>query len=120
MSLRVRANEAGPRTFELGPSLRARDHRRRDVEADGGALRAEHPGNGERRAPGAAAYVEHALRAPCCDRCHDQVLERLEQPIERLLGLDPAMPAAAVPDGALVQVRLPCRLHAPSPRVALA
>ena len=45
-----------------GAGLRERDHRLRKIDADGGAVRAEPPRYGQRRAARAAPDVEHALR----------------------------------------------------------
>ena len=67
-----------------------------------GAVRAEQPRDGERRAARAAADVEHALRPSRDDGLDEQVLERLEQPVEQLLRFDPGASGAAVPKGDLL------------------
>ena len=82
-------------------------------------VRAEPPRDGERRAARAAADVEHALRAVARDRIDQQVLERLEQPVEHLLRVDPGVSGAAVPKGDLsARSSACCRASMSSPRLA--
>jgi hypothetical protein len=115
--LRVGANEARRRAFAFGALLRERDHRLRDVEADGGALGPELSCDGERRAARAATDVEHAPRFALADGLDEQVLERLEHAVERFLQLDPRSSGGVVPQRDLLFVRAVCRVYDYSPRL---
>jgi hypothetical protein len=74
-----------------------RDQGRRNVDAGAAAGGPERTCHCQRRASGAASYVEHARPARRHRRVDEKRFERLEQPIEHVLQLYPGPTAEVVP-----------------------
>jgi len=104
----VCADESGCRARLLATRARHVDHRRRDVDAGALRCRTKLRRERERRRTGAATDVEDIARTARDGTFDEARLERLEHRVERGLPVDPGASGAAVPEGGLSRVRMPC------------
>lgn len=104
VALRVGTDEIYRRAASRGTVPRRRDHRLREVDPDTTSRFADRPRDGERRAAGTTANVEHAKRRLGAERFEKQVLERLEHQVDHRLRFDPGMPLDPIPEPPLLVV----------------
>ena len=104
IGLCVGTNEARGWGFAFGTLAGGLQHGRRDVDTEAAAVGTKLARNGERRAAGAAADIEHVLRPLGAHRFNKPVFKRLEHLVERRLAGNPSVSGVAVPEGGLVAV----------------
>ena len=104
VALRIGEYEPGREALALGASASESDHRFGDIDAGAVAVGAEPSRDGQCRGACPAPDVEHVLRRAPAHRLDEQLLQRLEEPVEYLLHVDPGPSAGSVPQRNLLAI----------------